>query len=104
MTLATSNASPVTFIADGREKTETVNGRTLRLRATMSGQALTVSSLGGETDYTITFVSEGGGRTMKVSRRVTTDYLDQTVFAESFYNKTDPVARLGINQGRKPGR
>lgn len=99
VTLATSNASPVTFFADGRDKTENVNGRTLRLRATMSGQALTVSSLGGETDYTITFASDGGGRTMKVSRRVTTDYLDQTVFAESFYNKTDSVARLGINQG-----
>ena len=99
VTLATSNAAPVTFFADGRDKTENVNGRTLRLRATMSGQTLTVSSLGGETDYTITFVSEGGGPTMKVSRRITTDYLDQTVFAESFYNKTDSVARLGINQG-----
>ena len=102
VTLATSNASPVTFVADGRDKTENVNGRTLRLRATMSGQTLTVSSLGGETDYTITFASEGGGPTMKVSRRVTTDYLDQTVFAESFYNKTDSVARLGINQGGSP--
>lgn len=103
VTLATSNASPVTFIADGRDKTQDVNGRTMRVRVTMSGQVLTVSSLGGETDYTITFASEGGGRTMKVSRRVTTDYLDQTVFAESVYNKTDSVARLGINQGTSPG-
>lgn len=102
VTLATSNSSPVTFTADGRDKTETVDGRTMRLRATMNGQALTVSSLGGETDYTITFVSEGGGHSMKVSRRITTDYLDQTVFAESVYNKTDSVARLGINRGSAP--
>ena len=32
---------------------------------------------------------------MKVTRRITTDYLNQTVFAESVYNKTDPVAQLG---------
>jgi hypothetical protein len=103
VTLATSNAAPVTFVADGRDKTENVNGRTLRIRATLNGQVLTVSSLGGENDYTVSFTSEGGGRTMKVSRRVTTDYLDQTVFAESVYNKTDSVARLGINQGGSPG-
>lgn len=99
VTLATSNAAPVTFVADGRDKTESVNGRTLRVRATLGGQALTVSSLGGDTDYTITFITNDNGRTMKVSRRVTTDYLNQTVFAESVYNKTDPVARLGINNG-----
>ncbi|MFN2502545.1 MAG: hypothetical protein ABR530_11120, partial [Pyrinomonadaceae bacterium] len=56
ITLATTNAAPVTFIADGRDKTErTAAGKTLRLRATMNGQVLTVSSLGGDTDYTITF-------------------------------------------------
>jgi hypothetical protein len=35
---------------------------------------------------------------MKVTRRITTDYLRQTVFAESFYNKLDGVARFDINQ------
>lgn len=99
VTLATSNAAPVTFVADGRDKTENVNGRTLRVRATLGGQALTVSSLGGDTDYTITFITNDSGRTLKVSRRVTTDYLNQTVFAESVYNKTDSIARLGINNG-----
>lgn len=97
VTLATSNASPVTFIADGREKVQDVNGRPGRVRVMLNGQTLRVSSLGADTDYTITFESEGGGRTMKVSRRMTADYLDQTIFAESVYNKTDSVARLGIN-------
>ncbi|MBP6002487.1 MAG: hypothetical protein KA746_03525 [Pyrinomonadaceae bacterium] len=104
VTLATSNASPVTITADGRDKTEQVgNGKTIRLRATLSGQNLTVSSLGGETDYTITFSSVNNGQVLKVSRRVTTDYLDQTVFAESVYNKTDSVARLGIDRGVSTG-
>jgi len=36
---------------------------------------------------------------MKVTRRITTDYLEETVFAESVYNKTDDVAGLGIVPG-----
>ena len=99
VTLATSNAAPITFIADGREKTENSGGRTVRLKATMNGQQLTVSSLGGQTDYTITFVSADNGNTLKVTRRITTDYLRETIFAESVYNKTDQVAQLGIDHG-----
>jgi len=102
VTLATSKGDPVTFTADGREKTQDSNGRTIRLKATMSGDTMTVSSLGGETDFTITFTSISGGRAMKVSRRITTDYLKQTVFAESLYNKTDGVARLDIGNGGTP--
>jgi len=99
VTLASSKASPVSFVADGRDRVEQANGRTIRLRATMSGQTLTVASIGGETDYTVTFTSQSGGRGLKVSRRITTDYLNQTVFAESTYNKSDSVARLGIDRG-----
>ena len=56
-----------------------------------------MSSLGGETDYTVTFTSIDNGRSLKVTRRITTDYLRQTIFAESIYNKSDSVARLGID-------
>ncbi len=100
VTLATSNAQPVTFTADGRDKTEQLaSGKTIRLRATLSGDTLTVSSLGGETDYTVIFTSVSDGQTMKVSRRITTEYLSQTVLAESIYNKTNSVAGLGIKGG-----
>lgn len=95
ITLGTSLAQPVTFTADGRDQTQTTaDGRTIRVRTTLRGQELTVSSLGGETDFTITFISTENGKSMKVSRRITTDYLRQTVFAESVYNKTDQIARL----------
>ena len=102
VTLATSKGDPVTFTADGREKTQGSNGRTIRLKATMSGDTLTVSSLGGETDFNITFTSISGGRAMKVTRRITTNYLKETVFAESLYNKTDAVAHLDIGGGSSP--
>jgi hypothetical protein len=95
--LASSNASPISFVADGTTRNETANGRTIRVRAALRGQELTVSSLGGETDYTVTFTSIDGGRSLKVTRRITTDYLNQTVFADSIYQKSDNIARLGIN-------
>lgn len=97
VTLATSIASPVTVVADGREKIERDGNRTVRLRATLSGeQQLVVSSLGGETDYTITFALMDGGRSLRVTRRITTDYLPETIFAESIYTRTDTIARLDI--------
>ncbi len=97
VTLASTKASPVSFVADGREKTEQSGGRTVRLRATLRAQNLTITSLGGDTDYTVTFASADNGRTLKVTRRITTDYLRETLFAESVYNKTDAVALLGID-------
>ena len=98
VTLASSTASPVSFTADGTEKTDTdANGRTIRLRATLRGQELTIASLGGDTDYTLIFTPTNGGRSLKVTRRITTDYLKQTVFADSVYQRTDEVARLGID-------
>lgn len=102
VTLATSKAQPVTVTADGREKVERSNGRTVRLKATLRGQTFTVSSLGGETDYTITFTSEDNSQTLKVTRRITTDYLKETIFAESVYSKTDSIAQLGIDSGGQP--
>ncbi len=96
VTLASSKAAPVTVVADGRDKAEVSNGRTVRVRSTLAGDKLTVSSIGGQTDYTITFETLDGGRTLKVTRRITTDYLRETVFAESIYTRTSSTAGLGI--------
>jgi hypothetical protein len=90
ITLGVSNAPAASFTADGRDKVEKdANGRSVRMRATLTGDKLVISSFGGETDYTITFISISDGRGMNVSRRITTDYLRHTVFAESVYNKSD---------------
>lgn len=99
VTLASSKAEPVSINADGREKVETSGGRQVRVRATLRGDDLVVSSLGGETDYTITFSSADNGRTLRVTRRITTEYLNETIFAESVYAKTDQMAGLGIGDG-----
>ncbi len=97
VTLASTLTSQISFTADGQERTETLpDGSILRLRTTLRGQELTVSSVGGDNDYTVMFSSIDNGRSLKVTRRVTTDYLNQTVFAESIYNKIDSVARYDI--------
>ncbi len=98
VTLASSRAAPITFAADGRDRSETSNGKTTRVRATLRGQELTVSSLGGDDDFTVVFTSIENGSAMRVTRRITTDYLSQTVFAESIYQKTDSIARLGDSE------
>lgn len=95
VTLASSNASQLTFTADGRDRTENAaDGTTIRVRSTLRGQELTVSSLGGETDYTVVFTPIDNGKALRVTRRITTDYLRETVFAESVYTKTDGAAKF----------
>lgn len=97
VTLKTSQtSSPVTFTADGRTNSSTRNdGSTVSVRVTLRGQTLTIASLGGETDYTLTFVSEDNGQSMRVTRRITTAYLRQTVFADSFYDRVGSTSSTG---------
>ncbi len=97
VTLATTDSPATTFIADGSEMSDTDNGQNLRVRATLNGDELTISSINGNTDYNIKFALSDGGRSMKVTRRFTTDYLTETVFADSVYNKTDEVSALGVD-------
>ena len=95
VTLASSNSKQITFSADGSERTERLDdGRTLRVRSTLRGQELTVSSLGGDNDYTVVFTPIDNGNSLRVTRQITTNYVRQTVFAESIYKKTDSVARI----------
>ncbi|MEP7214163.1 MAG: hypothetical protein ABI791_13885 [Acidobacteriota bacterium] len=97
ITLASSKSQPVTFAADGSTRSEQIGGRNMQLRASMRGQDLVVSTTGGESDFTITFSPADNGRGLKVSRRVTTEYLSETVLAESYYDKTESVAGLGVD-------
>ena len=89
ITLTSSTGSATKFVADGRDKTQNINGKSVRVRATLRGEELTIATLSGENDYTVVYTPIDGGRGLKVTRRVTTEYLPETVFAESVYLKTD---------------
>jgi hypothetical protein len=95
VTLSSTKTQPVTFVADGSTRSEQIGGRNMQLRASFRGEDLVVSTTGGETDFTITFSPADNGRGLKVTRRVTTEYLNETVLAESFYSKTDSTSGLG---------
>jgi len=101
VTLASSRAPQISFTADGIERVETTNsGRTIRARATLSGQQLTVSSTGDrDTEFNVTFEPVDYGRRLRVTRRVVVPGLSNSVIVQSTYNKTDEVARFDINTG-----
>ena len=94
--LATSAQSPVTYNTDGGDTYDRTGGRDYRVRASLREDEFSVSNIGGDTDLTVTYASLEDGQKLKVTRRITTPYLSETVFVESVYIKTAQVAGLGI--------
>ena len=97
--LASSKVAPVNFTADGRDRSEQHFRRQNRSRsrdAARSGIDRFEPRRRNRLSR-LHFASVENGKSLKVTRRITTGYLSQTVFAESFYNKTDSVAQLGID-------
>ncbi|HEV7683429.1 MAG TPA: YMGG-like glycine zipper-containing protein [Pyrinomonadaceae bacterium] len=103
VTLASSRAPQISFTADGIERVETTNsGRTIRARATLTGQQLAVNSTGDrDNEFNVTF-EPIDGRRLRVTRRVSIQGLSSPVTVQSTYDKTDEVARFDINTGGYP--
>jgi hypothetical protein len=101
VTLASTRAPQISFSADGVERVETTNsGRTIRARATINGDQLTVSSVGDrDSEFNVTFTPIDNGRTMRVTRRVSVQGLATPVVVQSTYEKTSDVARFDITTG-----
>lgn len=101
VTLASSRAPQISFVADGTERIETSNtGRSIRARASVTGDQLVVSST-GETgsQFDVTFDPIENGRALRVTRRVYVTGLSRPVEVRSIYDKTSNVARFDINTG-----
>jgi hypothetical protein len=98
ITMASTRAPQVTFDADGRERVETSpSGRTIRSRATLNRDQLTVTSTGDRgNQFTAIFQTLDNGRTLRVTRRVYTSELNQTVEVHSTYQRSSDVARFDI--------
>ncbi len=101
VTIASSRAPQISFTADGVERVETgPNGRTIRARATLSGDQLIVSSTGDRaTEFNVTFNPIDYGNRLSVTRRVYVQGLSAPVVVQSTYDKTSAVARFDINTG-----
>lgn len=104
VTLASTRAPQISFSADGIERVETTNsGRTIRARATISGDQLTVSSTGDrDNEFNVTFNPIDNGRKLQVTRSVSVQGLAAPVVVQSIYNKTAEVAQFDINTSPQP--
>jgi len=106
VTIASTRAPQISFVADGRERVETSStGRTIRSRATVSGDQLMVSTTGDRgNDFSVTFDSLDNGQRLNVTRRVYVQGLNSPVVVQSTYEKTSDVARFDIHDPRNvPG-
>lgn len=101
ITMVTSNAPRVSFVADGIVRTEqTPDGRSARARTVLNGDQLVISYSGiPGNDYTITFdLLDAPGR-LSVTRRVYGVRANQPVVVQSLYERTSDLARWDIYGG-----
>jgi hypothetical protein len=101
VTLASSKSPQVAIDVDGREHFESYpNGRRSNVRATFSGDTLTVTSNGDRlNDFTATFAPLDNGRRLLVTRSVYAERLSQPVVVRSYYDRTSDVAQFNVYQG-----
>ncbi|HSE16145.1 MAG TPA: YMGG-like glycine zipper-containing protein [Pyrinomonadaceae bacterium] len=98
VTIASTRAPQINFVADGREQVETSNGgRSVRVRANFVGDALTITRTGERAnDFTVTFDPSSNGRELLVTRTLYSDRFTQPVTVRSYYDRTSDVAQLDV--------
>jgi hypothetical protein len=98
VTIASTRAPQINFVADGREQVETTGqGRSVRVKASFSGDALTITRTGERAnDFTVTFDPASGGGEMLVTRTLYSDRFDQPITVRTYYDRTSDVAQLNI--------
>lgn len=98
VTIASTRAPQINFVADGREQVETTQGgRTVRVRADLSGDTLTITRAGERAnDFTVTFDPMDNGRQMLVTRTLYSDRVNQPVTVRTYYDRVSDVAQLNI--------
>ncbi len=98
VTIASSRSPQFTFEADGIERTETgSNGQTVRVRSTLEGDRLVVTSTGDrDSDFNVTFDPVENGQRLRVTRRISDINLSRPVEVVSLYDKTSEVADLNL--------
>jgi hypothetical protein len=98
VTIASTRAPQINFVADNREQVETTpGGRTVRVRAGFSGDTLSITRTGERAnDFTVTFDPTADGRQMLVTRTLYSDRVNQPVTVRTYYDRVSDVAQLNI--------
>ena len=105
VTIASTRAPQINFVADGREQVEqTPQGRSVRVRANFSGDALTITRTGERSnDFTVTFDPSSDGRELLVTRTLYSDRVTQPVTVRTYYDRTSDVAQLNVYDTNREG-
>ena len=95
ISLGSSRAPRITFVADGTTRTtRAADGHTVRARLAVEKDKLVFTSTGKtEDNFSIVFESIDDGRRLRVVRRIEAEGLDQPLVIRSMYNKVSDVAR-----------
>jgi uncharacterized protein YlxW (UPF0749 family) len=98
VTIASTRAPQINFVADGRDQVETTpGGREVRVRATLSGDTLSINRTGERAnDFTVSFDPSNDGRELLVTRTLYSDRFNQPVVVRTYYDRTSDVAELNI--------
>jgi len=101
VTIASTRAPQINFIADGSERVERgANGNSIRARAAFNGDQLTVSSTGDlNNDFAVTFDPLNNGRRLQVTRRITLPNVNAPIVVRSIYDRTADTARFDVYRG-----
>ena len=105
VTIASTRAPQINFVADGREQVEnTPQGRQVRVRATLSGDTLTINRTGERAnDFTVAFDPSNDGRELLVTRTLYSDRISQPVIVRTYYDRTSDVADLNVYDTNREG-
>ncbi|HET6976263.1 MAG TPA: YMGG-like glycine zipper-containing protein [Pyrinomonadaceae bacterium] len=105
VTIASTRAPQINFVADGREQVENTNqGRSVRVRASLSGDTLSITRTGERAnDFTVTFDPSPDGRELLVTRTLYSDRITQPVTVRTYYDRTSDVAQLNIYDTDREG-
>jgi hypothetical protein len=105
ITIASTRAPQINFVADGREQVETTNGgRSVRVRSSMTGDTLTITRTGERAnDFTVTFDPSSDGRELVVTRTLYSDRITQPVTVRTYYDRTSDTAQLNVYETNREG-
>lgn len=98
VTIASTRAPQISFVADGREQLETTRtGRTVRVRAELSGDQLNITRSGERAnDFVVNFDLVDNGQRLLVTRTLYSDRITQPVTVRGYYDRSSDVAQLNI--------
>jgi len=105
VTISSTRAQQIQFVANGGEQVETANGRTVRVRSTLTGDTLRIERSGERAnDFSVTFESVDNGRQLLVTRQLYSDRFTQPVVVRSYYDKSSDVAQLNLYETNPESR